>query len=161
MKENYKLKVNDQYEFTFTPHDLATLDMLATGNQTFHFIDNHKSYHVGIPYKSFENKTYIVEVNSTPFAVKILDPLDLLIDEMGFASGSILLVGRVDAPMPGLILEVSVQVGQEVNEGEPLLILEAMKMENVITSPRAGTIKSIEIKKGDAVEKKQLLITYE
>jgi biotin carboxyl carrier protein len=63
--------------------------------------------------------------------------------------------------MPGLILEIHVQTGQEVNEDDPLLILEAMKMENVITSPRDGIIKSITVKKGETVDKNQLLIEFE
>ena len=63
--------------------------------------------------------------------------------------------------MPGLILEVSVEDGQEVKEGDALLILEAMKMENVITSPRDGKIKKIEVKQGEAVEKKHVLLTFE
>ncbi len=60
--------------------------------------------------------------------------------------------------MPGLILEISVSEGQEVKEGDALLVLEAMKMENVLTAPKDGVIQAITVKKGDAVEKKQLLI---
>jgi len=63
--------------------------------------------------------------------------------------------------MPGLILEINVEVDQEVNENDTLLILEAMKMENVITSPRSGIIKSISVNKGEAVEKNQLLIEFQ
>jgi biotin carboxyl carrier protein len=63
--------------------------------------------------------------------------------------------------MPGLILDINVTEGELVAEDTPLLILEAMKMENVITSPREGVIKSITVKKGDTVDKKQLLISYE
>ncbi|MCL4125700.1 UNVERIFIED_CONTAM: hypothetical protein GTU68_028898 [Idotea baltica] len=63
--------------------------------------------------------------------------------------------------MPGLILDINVKVGQEVIEDDALLILEAMKMENVLTAPRDGMIKSITVSKGDAVDKNQLLITFE
>ncbi|MCL4125038.1 UNVERIFIED_CONTAM: hypothetical protein GTU68_001507 [Idotea baltica] len=63
--------------------------------------------------------------------------------------------------MPGLILEVKVKIGQEVKEDDPLLILEAMKMENVITSPRDGIIKSVTAIKGNTVEKGILLIEFE
>ena len=63
--------------------------------------------------------------------------------------------------MPGLILEISVVVGQTVKENDPLLILEAMKMENSFLSPRDGVIKSIAAIKGDAVDKGQLLIEFE
>ena len=63
--------------------------------------------------------------------------------------------------MPGLILEINVTEGQTVNEGDPLLILEAMKMENVLTSPRNGNIKTISVKQGETVDKNALLIAFE
>ena len=80
---------------------------------------------------------------------------------MGFATTSAKIIGDIKAPMPGLILEISVKIGQEVKENDPLLILEAMKMENSITSPRDGIIKSILAKEGDAVEKNYILIEFE
>ena len=51
------------------------------------------------------------------------------------------------APMPGLVKEVRVEVGQEVKSGDPLLILEAMKMEHTLTAPRNGTIESVNVEK--------------
>ena len=63
--------------------------------------------------------------------------------------------------MPGLVLDVMVAEGDTVEAGTPLLILEAMKMENVLKSEGDGTIKSIKITKGEAVEKRQLLIEIE
>ena len=63
--------------------------------------------------------------------------------------------------MPGLILEVNVEKGSQVKEGDFLLVLEAMKMENTITAPREGVVKSIQINKGETVEKNQLLIEME
>ena len=80
---------------------------------------------------------------------------------MGFEVGATKQINDIKAPMPGLILDISVTVGQEVKEDEPLLILEAMKMENVFTSPRDGIIKSISVSKGDAVDKNDLLIEFE
>ncbi|WP_445724287.1 biotin/lipoyl-containing protein, partial [Flavobacterium sp.] len=67
----------------------------------------------------------------------------------------------IKAPMPGLILEINVEVGQSVKENDPLLILEAMKMENSFLSPRDGVIKSIAVEKGNAVDKGQLLVEFE
>ena len=80
---------------------------------------------------------------------------------MGFEVGKAKQINAIKAPMPGLILEISVTVGQEVKENDQLLILEAMKMENSIASPRDGVIKSISAEKGNAVEKGQLLIEFE
>ena len=62
--------------------------------------------------------------------------------------------------MPGLVLNVLVNIGQTVQKDEPLLVLEAMKMENVIKSPVDGEIESISIKSGDKVDKNQVLIKF-
>ena len=57
----------------------------------------------------------------------------------------------VNAPMPGTILSVNVTEGQSVKKGDVLFILEAMKMENEITSPADGVVANLSVKKGDAV----------
>jgi biotin carboxyl carrier protein len=80
---------------------------------------------------------------------------------MGFLIASSSQVNSIKAPMPGLILEMSVSVGQSVEKNECLFILEAMKMENSFLSPRAGIIKSISAHAGDAVEKGKLLVEFE
>ena len=64
----------------------------------------------------------------------------------------------VKAPMPGLVRGVSVQSGDDVNVGQGLIILEAMKMENELRAPRAGLIKEIRVKAGDKVEQGQPLV---
>jgi len=63
--------------------------------------------------------------------------------------------------MPGLVLDVLVENGQEIEEGQPVMVLEAMKMENVIKSKFAGRIKEVHCAKGDAIDKNQLLIECE
>jgi pyruvate carboxylase subunit B len=60
--------------------------------------------------------------------------------------------------MPGLVRGVPLQVGQEVQKGQGLVILEAMKMENELRSPRGGVVKEIQVKPGDAVELGQSLV---
>ncbi len=69
--------------------------------------------------------------------------------------------GVVKAPMPGLILRLEVEPGTVVKEGTPLLIMEAMKMENEIRSPVAGTVKEIRVVPNQAVEKDDLLLVIE
>ncbi|MDF2871035.1 MAG: Biotin carboxyl carrier protein [Anaerocolumna sp.] len=65
----------------------------------------------------------------------------------------------VSSPMPGKILAVKASIGQSVNRGDVLLILEAMKMENEIVAPEAGTVASINIAVGETVESGSLLAT--
>jgi biotin carboxyl carrier protein len=62
--------------------------------------------------------------------------------------------------MPGLVIDVKVTEGQTVQKGETLLILEAMKMENVLKAPADVTMKAIKVQKGENVEKNQVLIVF-
>jgi len=156
-----KLKVNGQYEFELSNTDLATVDIIKTSDTKFHFLKDNQSYHIELLNSDFNAKTYQLKINNTDYKVEISTPLDGLIDSMGFVLGNSAVVSSIDAPMPGLILEVSVKEGEEVKENDQLLILEAMKMENVITSPRDGVIKTITVKQGEAVDKKHTLITFE
>lgn len=55
------------------------------------------------------------------------------------------------APLPGLVLEVKVKVGDAVQTGQPVLIMEAMKMENVIPAPHNGTVRKVFVSNGDSV----------
>jgi pyruvate carboxylase len=68
---------------------------------------------------------------------------------------------HVGAPMPGMVVRIAVQKGQSVTKGEPLLALEAMKMETVLAAPRDGRIKEIRCKPGTPVNARDLLIELE
>ena len=68
-------------------------------------------------------------------------------------AGGALAAGEVvKSPMPGNILKINVSAGQKVNEGDVLIVLEAMKMENEITAPKAGTVAQVAVSKGQVVE---------
>lgn len=67
-------------------------------------------------------------------------------------------VNVIKAPMPGLVLKIMISENQDINEGDSVLILEAMKMENVIKSPGTGKVKIIKVKERDAVEKNEVLV---
>ena len=63
------------------------------------------------------------------------------------------------APMPGLIIALPVSEGQEVNKGDVLVLLESMKMQNELRSPRAGKINRVRVKPGDSVEQRDTLLS--
>jgi biotin carboxyl carrier protein len=63
--------------------------------------------------------------------------------------------------MPGLVLDVLVSPGDSVEIGQRILVLEAMKMENAIKSPTAGVVASVNVSRGQAVEKNYILIRFE
>ena len=161
MSNSYKLSVNQTTTFEWTESDLKKLDAIQLNTSQFHVLDNHKPYKVEIVSTDFIAKKYTIKVNNNTYEVAISDALDELIKNMGIQRGRTKVVNAIKAPMPGLILEISVEVGQEVKENDPLLILEAMKMENSFLSPRNGIIKSIAVQKGMAVDKGQLLVEFE
>ncbi len=158
---NYKAKVNNTVEFNVTSDDLSKLDIIQTSESAYHILQNNTSYQAEISNANFNKKSYDVNINNTIYNVTISNDLDILIKDMGFSVGSSKHIKSVKAPMPGLILDINVKIGQEVKEDDALLILEAMKMENIITSPRDGIIKSIAVNKTDAIEKGQLLVEFE
>jgi|SRR5690606_4164921 len=157
----YKVSVNKEFQFDLTEEQIENLDRIQLEQNQFHILNNNTSFSVEILSDDLLNRHYLVNVNGNEYEVSIANDLDQLIKEMGFEVGAGKQVNAIKAPMPGLILSIHVEVGQEVQENETLLILEAMKMENNFASPRAGIIKSILVKKGDAVEKGQLLIEFE
>ncbi|MDT0558654.1 acetyl-CoA carboxylase biotin carboxyl carrier protein subunit [Ichthyenterobacterium sp. W332] len=161
MNSNYKIKVNSNYTFDIDSETATNLDSTEIASRNYHLLKDSKAYDAKIINTDFNSKSYVLEVNGNSYNVEIKDGLDQLISEMGFSIGNSKKIDSIKAPMPGLILEISVSEGQQVAEGDNLVILEAMKMENVITSPRDGIVKSVEVKQGDAIEKNTLILKFE
>ena len=158
---DYKVKVNGTVDFDFDKDSLSQLDAVSVETNKFHVLRQNLPYQAEIVHADFNHKNYTVKVNNNTYSVVISNALDQLIHNMGFDVGATKQVNAIKAPMPGLIIEISVSVGQTVKENENLLILSAMKMENSFLSPRDGVIKSIAVAVGDAVEKGQLMIEFE
>lgn len=160
MGQNLRAKVNDAHDFEFTAAEIQSLDVQQTESK-LHILQNKKSAHAEVVDADFLNKTYHIKINANTYEVNIKNDLDVLIKEMGLSLAASQVVNDIKAPMPGLILDVNVSEGDEVAEGDQLLVLEAMKMENAIMAPRDAVIKSIAIKKTETVTKSQLLIEME
>lgn len=161
MSDHLKAKVGDNFHFDINSEDISELDIVEISDSKYHLLHHNTSFNAKVTASNFNKKQYQISINNNVYNVTISDKLDMLINEMGFTSGSKKVITSITAPMPGLIIEISVKEGQEVKENDSLLILEAMKMENSITSPIDGVIKAIHSKKGDAVEKNQLIIEFE
>lgn len=161
MDHKYKVKVNNELEFEFSEDEIQALDTQKTTENHYHLLKDNRSFTAEIFKPDFLNRNYEIKINSNIYTVKINNDLDRLIDEMGLSLGSAHQINDIKAPMPGLILEVNVKEGDEVKEGDYLLVLEAMKMENTLTAPRDGVVKSVTVSKKDTVEKNQLLIEME
>jgi len=101
-----------------------------------------------------------IKINQRVFEVKKKGELDDLISALGLDVPKVRKLKELQAPMPGRIVQVAVQIGQELNVGDELLSFEAMKMENVIKSPVDGTIKKVGVYKSREVEKNTILIEF-
>lgn len=121
----------------------------------------NKSYHVFVKSMDIQTKTALINVDGFDFNVNMKEPLDHLINDLGFLQASKHSVKEIKSPMPGLVVNIFVNEGQSVSEGEKLLSLEAMKMENILKSPGEGIIKSIKVSKGNSVDKNQILVIFE
>lgn len=156
MENSFKVTVNNQHNFTISKQEVKELNV--TGNCRFHALKNHQSLSGEVLHGDFDQRTYEIEINANRYQVKISDALDQLISDMGLSAVASKEINDLKAPMPGMILELMVEEGQEVAQGDNLLVLEAMKMENTLTAPRDGIIKSLHIEKGQTVDKNQLLL---
>jgi len=127
----------------------------------FHIIKDRKSYTVEVVGADEAQKTFELKVNNNIYKAKVEDRFDLLLQQLGMDNLATAAVKELKAPMPGLVLKIEVEPGQAVKEGEALVVLEAMKMENVLKSPADVTVKSIRVTEGIAVEKNEVLIEFE
>lgn len=161
MSDKFNVHVNDNYQFELDSETIADLDIIVKEANHYHSIENRKNYDVKLLKVDFPKKAYEIVVNGNKYKVQIKDKLDTLIQKMGLNLGEKKKEKDIKAPMPGLILNILVSEGQEVKEGDALLVLEAMKMENMLLASTDGIIKKIHIKQTEAVDKKQMLIEME
>lgn len=157
---SYKVKSNE-FEFLFTKEEIAAADIVKKSPGVFHILKEHTSIIAKVVASDLSAKKVTVEIEGEKFEIEIKDALDQMLEKMGFGLVANKLIKEIKAPMPGLVLEIFVTNGQVVNEGDKLLTLEAMKMENNIVIHNTAIIKRIVISAGQAVEKGQLLIELE
>ena len=116
----------------------------------------HKKYMLDVIEKN-QNR-YTIMINGVWHSFTVETPISLkrkrYLEKQGDSSSSVV----IEAPMPGKIVDILVEEGSEIKEGEPIVILEAMKMQNEISSHVTGIVKSVEVKKNDSVMKDDVLI---
>ncbi len=154
----FKVMVNDVRSFDVTAAEANALDIVAGQNGVEHILLNNVAYRAEVDSVDFAAKTFRIKINGNLYRVTISDRYDQLIHQMGLSRTSVQKINEIKAPMPGLVLEISVQPGDAIAKGDKVLILEAMKMENVLKSPGDGVVKTIRAVKGAAVVKGQVLI---
>lgn len=158
---DYSVTVNEKTQFSIAASDVQNLDVVAIDDHHFHLIQDGKTFTAEILHADHAAKTFTIRINGTKYSVQVADQYDQLVKKMGLTSMVIHKIKDVKAPMPGLVLDILVTPGQEIRHGDPLLILEAMKMENVIKSPGEGVVKTVKVAKGKAVDKGTVLMELE
>lgn len=164
-----RAKVNDKEQFELKIADKKVelngkeyvLDALKIEEGALHLIIEGRSYRIRLMSSDKETKTYSIAVNGKTYDVALSDEIDQLLNRLGLSAHAGKKMNEVKAPMPGLVLKIVGEKGQTVKKGDSLLVLEAMKMENVIKAPGEGVIKAIRVKPGDKVEKNTLLVEFE
>lgn len=150
--------VDKTYEFSVSKGELAGLDCYTEDGVHFHILDRHRSLDARVESFDSEQRAYVIQIGGDRFKVVLKDQHDMLVDRLGLTQSAATAASDVYAPMPGMVLEVLVETGQSVESGQPVLILEAMKMENIIKTASAGTVEILNATQGDSVEKGQLLV---
>jgi len=136
-------------------------DIIQTDAHSWHVILNERSFRIIVGECDANGRSVSMQVNGKPLQAELIRPLDKLLKSMGMDAAKSKKANDMKAPMPGLIREVKVQVGMELKAGDPVLVLEAMKMENILKAPSDAVIKSIHVATGDKVEKNAVLVTFE
>jgi biotin carboxyl carrier protein len=139
---------------------IADWDLKKLSDKKFHLLINHKTFRVELIKADPVAKLFSFKINGVVHSVELKDKFDLLLEKMGINNGGASKANNVKAPMPGLIIDLRVKEGDTVMPGDALLILEAMKMENLIKASVQSVVRSVKVKKGDSVEKNQVLIEF-
>jgi biotin carboxyl carrier protein len=155
----FLLDVNaGQFTFQLTDADNITLNNIDVNNQII--LDNNKSKLVSVKGVDHELKRYQIQIDGRIYQVQISDAVDQQILKMNLKSKKSNQLKELRAPRPGLVRQVNVKVGDQVDAGDSLFILEAMKMENILKSPVNGTVSDLFVKPGESVEKNQILLSF-
>jgi biotin carboxyl carrier protein len=156
----FKVKTND-FVFYFDKNEMEDVDLIQRSATEFNCINDYRSVNAVMLEADINNKKFKISVGGEIFLIEIKDELDQMLEIMGFGMAGNKKHTHIKAPMPGLVLEINVAEGQIVNEGDKILILEAMKMENSIMVPGSAIIKKILVSKGQAVDRGQVLVELE
>ena len=127
MKESkYLAVVNESHKFEISDKQTTQLDFVKIDEHNFHIIHENKAYKAELVEADFRKKRFKVKINGNIHNIAISDEFDLLVDKLGLSIVGSTKIKDVKAPMPGLVLDVSVATGQEVIKGDKLMILDCL-----------------------------------
>ncbi|MEY3321112.1 MAG: hypothetical protein RLZZ417_695 [Bacteroidota bacterium] len=147
-----------QYSFQLSDGEAAT--PINIDEDKKYILHDFKSKWISVKEKNHSLKYYQIQIDGRTYKVQLLDEVDQLILKMNLTSKKSSHFKDLKAPMPGLVRNVNINVGDLIKKGDSLIILEAMKMENVLKSPIDGIISELGVKPGESVEKNQILLSF-
>lgn len=159
--EDYSFKITQKKGETFLNELQLSPNISRVNDHLYRVEKDGEIYDIFIQKIDQANKTVDLNINGKNTQVKIVSRVEKLLKELGMDHHMAKKLDNLKAPMPGLIHSILVEEGKSVTQGDPLLVLEAMKMENVIKSPGEGTVKKIHISPKESVEKGHVLISFE
>ena len=157
---NYSIKTDKYTAQLNEVADKETFKVLSVHDD--HWVVQFKNaiHHCEILSFDPTSKSYTILVDNQKVSFNLMDEVDRTVEDMGMNKVVRPVLDQLKAPMPGLVLSIRVKPEDEIEEGDTLLVLEAMKMENVIKATGKGTVKEIKVVQGDKVEKGQVLIQF-
>ncbi len=164
-----QVTVNEKNTYAITQDDghmvindtPVNLDAAWQPNGLISVLLNGRSYTAVVEKVDRTAKEVWLKVNGQLYKMAIKEPIDQLLSNMGMDLKAMQKAEPVKAPMPGMVLKVLVTPGQQISKGDGLVILEAMKMENVLKATGPATVKAIRVNERTAVEKGAVLIELE
>jgi len=155
----FRLRQEDgQWMIGDTP---TPVDMVRESNGLISILHKGRSYEAIVENIDKSTKEVTLRIGGQRYNVAIQEPIDQLLHSMGLDLTAVKKVESVKAPMPGMILKVLVTPGQQIEKGDGLIILEAMKMENILKAGGPAIVKGIRVQERTAVEKGAVLIDLE
>lgn len=143
----------------FVNDEPVTVNFEHARGHSYSLILDGKSIPLVVTREGSDGAFRVTVANRTVVAL-VKDDIALLRERFGLGDNAKDASNDLRAPMPGLVLDVRVAPGSEVEAGEGLVVLEAMKMENELCAPQSGTIEAVHVQCGDAVVKNALLVEF-
>jgi len=157
--ENYKVELEEYSNFVGTINSESfDFEIISQIKNNYSMKMDDIIFDVDIISTNDEYKVIELLVNGKFIEIELHDNYDRLIEKLGLDKKKAVNIKSIISPMPGLVISVLVKKNDSIVEGQQLIVLEAMKMENIIKSTTSGKVGEIYVSDGDAVEKNETLI---
>lgn len=156
--DEYEFTVKNNYEYSYKKQKIK-IELIEEADGFT--ILSGKGVRYPVEVISRKQNTYEILINGVSYTFSVETPFSLQRSKILASQKQFSKTETIKAPMPGKILDVMVTQGQTVNCGEALLVLEAMKMQNTLTSHVKGIVSKVTIKPGESVGKDDMLIEIE